>query len=288
MKGVFNYSLVVFVFGATAATLPCGVHSFLAREKVPLGGGKKTFTTTTTDGAKHKHEHKVKYKLGTRREASLYLDQYAPAAAALFGNMITPASILGGAIVPIAFASGLDFVGDKDESKFAKFLRKMFPFVSVTSLGSLLVSVLWSSIMVNQLTENNPAVAASVWDLLQRDYALPWAAVNSHFVLGMLGFMWLIATKAFFMAGGATPIFTLAMSAMTMMVSIVNRGVASGGGRETHRFGSSIVGLVSSYLSMLVRRSKTSFGPLECLAAGLFFVSCSSYAKFVWNQIEKS
>lgn len=136
MKGVFNYSLVVFVFGATAATLPCGVHSFLAREKVPLGGGKKTFTTTTTDGAKHKHEHKVKYKLGTRREASLYLDQYAPAAAALFGNMITPASILGGAIVPIAFASGLDFVGDKDESKFAKCELKyeLVSYLSITVL----------------------------------------------------------------------------------------------------------------------------------------------------------
>ena len=118
MKGVFHCSLVVFVFGATAATLPCGVHSFLAREKVPLVVGKKKTFTTTTDGAKHKHKHE--HELETRRDASLLLDQYAPAAAALFGNMITPASILGGAIVPIAFASGLDFIGDKDESKFAK------------------------------------------------------------------------------------------------------------------------------------------------------------------------
>ena len=164
-------------------------------------------------------------------------------------------------------------------------LRKMFPFVSVTSLASLLISVLWSSVMVNQLTENKPALAASVWDLLQRDYALPWAAVNSHFVLGMLGYMWLIATKAFFMGGGP-PVFTLAMSAMTMMVSIVNRGVASGGGKEMHRFGSSIVGLICSYLSMLFQRSKASFGPLEYAAAGLFLVSCSNYAKYVWNQIQ--
>ena len=164
-------------------------------------------------------------------------------------------------------------------------LRKLFPFVSVSSLASLLISVLWSSVMVNQLTENKPALAASVWDLLQRDYALPWAAVNSHFVLGMLGFMWLIGTKAFFMGGGL-PVFTLAMSAMTMMISIVNRGVARGGGKEVYRYGSSIVGLVSSYLSMLFQRSRVSFSPLEYVAAGLFFVSCLSYAKYVWIQIQ--
>lgn len=212
--------------------------------------------------------------------------QYAPAAASLFGNMITPASILGGAIIPISFASGLAFYGDEDKSKFAKFLRKTFPLVSVASLASLLISVLWSSVMVNQITENAPALAASVWDLLCRDYALPWAAVNSHFVVGMLGFMWLIGTKAYFMSGQQLSIFTLAMSAMIMMVSIVNRGVASGGGKEAFRYGQSILGLLSSYLSMLFQRVRTSFGPLECIAIVLFLGSFGSYARFIWNQIE--
>ena len=56
--------------------------------------------------------------------------QYAPAAASLFGNMITPASILGGAIIPISFASGLAFYGDGDESKFAK-CELLFACISV-------------------------------------------------------------------------------------------------------------------------------------------------------------
>lgn len=139
---------------------------------------------------------------------------------------------------------------------------------------------------MNQLTENEPALAASVWDLLCRDYALPWAAVNSHFVLGMLGFMWLIGSKAYFMSGQQLSIFTLAMSAMIMMVSIVNRGIARGGGTEAHRYGKSIVGLLSSYHSMLFQRIRSTFGPLECIAVVLFLGSIVSYAKFVWNQIE--
>jgi hypothetical protein len=82
--------------------------------------------------------------------SELSLAQYADAVSSLFGNMITPASILGGAIIPIAFSSGLDYKGSKDETKFAQFLRKVFPLVSVASLLSMLISVLWSSITVNQ------------------------------------------------------------------------------------------------------------------------------------------
>ena len=158
--------------------------------------------------------------------------------------------------------------------------------MSVSSLASLLISVLWSSIMANQITENAPALASSVWGLICRNYALPWAAVNSHFVLGMLGYMWLIGTKAYFMSGNQVSIFTLAMSAMVMMVSIVNWGIASGGGLEGCGYGQSIVGLLSSYFSMLFQRIRSTFGPLECIAIVMCLGSFVSYAKFVWTQIE--
>ena len=101
MKGLFNYSLLILAYSGAAA-IPSRVDSFLFKEHIPLN--KKTF--------------RDKAKFETTRQAAL--DQYAPAAVALFGNMITPASILGGAIIPISFTSGLDFYGDKDESKFAK------------------------------------------------------------------------------------------------------------------------------------------------------------------------
>jgi len=259
-----SFLLLAFI---GAASFPTRVHSFVSnKEKVSLKTTKPVKNNKTIHHAS--------------------LAQYAPAAAALFGNMIVPASILGGAIMPISFASGLDFDGDKNESKFAILLRKMFPFASVASLASFIVSVLWATISVNQLTENPPALAGSVWHLLCRDYALPWAAVNSHFVLGMLGYMWLIATKAYFMGGKQPAIFGLAMSGLLFMLSIVNRGVAKGGGTEVLRYGTSIFGLLYSYFSLLIQRARQCFGPLELVACSLFIVSSFSYAKYVWNQIQ--
>ena len=165
-------------------------------------------------------------------------------------------------------------------------LRKIFPFASTASLASLLIAIMCSSVAVNQLTENKPDLAASVWDLLQRDYALAWAAVNSHFVLGMLGFMWLIGTKAFFMGGGPAA-FGLALSGMTAMVSIVNRGVASGGGAVGKRFGTSVLGLFQSYASLLWTHSRKTLGPLEYVAVGIFLCSIIGYGNFLWKQIQK-
>jgi hypothetical protein len=104
MKFSSNHSsLVLFaaciIFGT--ASFPTKVYSFVTKEKIsPI---KKTINKDSVKTIHH----------------AVPLGQYAPAVAALFGNMITPAAILGGAIIPISFASGLDFIGDKDETKFA-------------------------------------------------------------------------------------------------------------------------------------------------------------------------
>ena len=126
-----------------------------------------------------------------------------------------------------------------------------------------------------------------VWDLLQRDFALQWAGVNSHFVLGMLGYMWLIATKAFFMGGGA-PVFAIAMSGMLSMISIINRGVARGGGSSVHRYGSSIAGLLQTYVTLPIKRSRENFGPVEVLAFGVFAVSLCVYGRTVWTKVQSN
>lgn len=103
-----------------------------------------------------------------------------------------------------------------------------------------------------------------------------------------LGYMWLIATKAFFMSGQATPVFALAMSGMMALVSIVNRGVASGGAKAGQRFGASIVGLFQSYMTLLWKRSRESFGPVEGLAVGVFIGSLLMYGRSVWDMIQTS
>jgi len=134
------------------------------------------------------------------------LKDYAPAAASLFNNMKTPASILAGAMIPLGFLSPLPqppahvaavtpskTKGDKSKVKlstkihksFDRMLRKTYLLVTLFSFGSELLAVMWATVAVNQLTETVVAPATSVWALLKRDwFDLAWSATNSHFVFG--------------------------------------------------------------------------------------------------------
>lgn len=79
--------------------------------------------------------------------------------------------------------------------------------------------------------------------------------------------------------------FLLALSAMSMCVSVVNRGVAAGGGAASLRFGSSIVGVLQTYVKLFVRRSVESVNPMEWLACGLclssFYIMTRNMVKFI-------
>jgi hypothetical protein len=116
----------------------------------------------------------------TSVSAASSLSQFAPQAISLFNNMKTPGSILAGAMIPLGFAAPLP-VRDEKDTRFPAMLRRLYPFLAVTALGSELVSVLWATVAVNTLTETEIAMAESVWHLLRRDFALSWAAVNAHF-----------------------------------------------------------------------------------------------------------
>lgn len=226
---------------------------------------------------------------GTTAMNAAVPSQFAPDAASLFRNMITPASIMAGGA--LGLASQVDFHGDPArEGKFAQILRKVFPLACVAAYTSHLLVVVWASVAVNQLSENKPALAASVWDLIQRDFALEWAAVNGHFVLGLLGFMWLVATKAFFI-GGQGPMgqsaFALVLSAMLSAVSIVNRGIAKGGGTPGLQFGSSVIGLLHTYITLFYKRSIAAFSPLEWTAVMLATASLFHAARFMIGTIQK-
>lgn len=212
------------------------------------------------------------------------LADYGPATASLFNNMKTPASIIGGSMVPIGFLSPLSFDPDEDDGRLAVCLRRFYPVVAVLSFCSELLSVMWATVAVNQLTETKVTASASVWDLIQRDYALPWAATNAHFVFGMMGFMWVICSRAYFLgrkgALGAS-VAGLALSGFLLITSIVNRGVAAGGG-DGARFGANVFGLFNTYIRLLVKQafSLATFGPLEAASVTLALV-CGVNAMYV-------
>lgn len=251
------------------------------------------------------------------------LKDYAPAAASLFNNMKTPASILAGAIIPLGILSPLPQPpkhvaavvpapkkGKKEpepelaaliQKSFDRMLRKTYLLVSIFSFGSELLAVIWSTVAVNQLTETAVAPATSVWALLKRDwFDLAWSATNSHFLFGMLGFMWMVGTRAYLMvqakpwnsnpvsAGDEADSHTLSTasvmmvaSAFLLMISIVNRGVANGGGEVGESYGGSVFNLFAHYLTLLFKQSIgtaiSPMGPLEILSilfgAASFFLA---------------
>jgi len=208
--------------------------------------------------------------------SAVHIANYAPQVASLFNNMKTPASILAGALVPIGFAATLP-IKDERDNKYECALRKACWIITVLSFVSNLLSVMWASVAVNQVTETVLEPADSVWHLLERDFNLPWAAVNAHFVIGMLGFCYVIGTRAYFSVGGGPLGFSLggiAFSALLLMISIVNRGVASGSGNGM-RYGSCSTALVTNYMRLLLKRAtaRATFGPLELSSIGLMAVS---------------
>jgi hypothetical protein len=124
-KGLTTTLILLALFWTTAPTV---VSSFL----VPSQNHVHHMTTTNVPwkirGGGNNNDDKISNGGGsilqkitsssTAHQANLA--QYADAASSLFSNMITPASILCGAIIPLCFASGLEYDGPDSETKFQK------------------------------------------------------------------------------------------------------------------------------------------------------------------------
>jgi hypothetical protein len=210
----------------------------------------------------------TKLRGGSQAQAKMVMGQYAGDVASLFNNMITPASILAGALVPLGFLAPLPPPVRQPEPTPAALLRKMHLVIATASLCSELLAVMWATIAVNKLVELSVPPAVSAWALIQRDFELPWMAVNAHFVMGMLGFMCMVAARAYLTAVGtpyALAASGFALSGLLLMTSVVNRGIAAGGG-QGKRFGASVLALVCRYAVLLIKQAVSQFGVLEMLA----------------------
>jgi len=236
---------------------PTILHGLVAL--VSLCHYSKAFHSVTTRVHHTRHTHKREdavHKIMSPTAMHASLEQFAPQAVSLFQNMITPASILSGAIVPMAFASAVPIKSeDATENRRSWVLmRKVYNVAALLSLLSNLVAVMWSVIAVNQLTETSIAPAESVWHLLRRDFDLPWAGVNTHFLFGLMSFALCVAIRAFLQVGGGVLgqcVAGLAGGALLMMVSVMNRAVAHGAGDGVHRYGPNLLYLFGNYIYLL-------------------------------------
>ena len=211
------------------------------------------------------------------------LTDYAPAAASLFNNMKLPAAVVTAGMISLGFATRfpelprdtLDKVYPQSLRAQCAKLERLHIVLGLLSVTSELIVVLWAAVAVNQLTERAYDPALSVWDLIHRDCDLAWSAVNSHYILGIIGFTGMLWLRAYVMLLGASASKSLMNAASTgtaaatcLMVSIVNRGVESGGGTSVDRYGDTILDLFSHYAALLLKvaTDEASPGPLQLSA----------------------
>ena len=210
---------------------------------------------------------------------ALQLQDYAPAATSLFNNMKLPAAVVTAGMISLGFATRfpelpkdtLEKVYDSDVRRRCAQLERLHIVVALISVTSELIVVLWSSVEVNQLTERVFVPTTSVWNLIQRDADLAWSAVNSHFILGIIGFIGMLWLRAYVMLLAANASRSLMVAAGTgtaaalcLMVSIVNRGVQAGGG-PGQNYGNTILDLFQHYVLLLFQAAtnQQSPGPLQ-------------------------
>jgi hypothetical protein len=215
-------------------------------------------------------------------DANVLFD-YAPAAASLFNNMKLPAAVVTAGMISLGFATRFpELPKDSLEKVYSQELRgqiaKLERFhivLGLISVTSELIVVLWAAVEVNQLTERAYAPSYSVWDLIHRDCDLAWSAVNSHFIIGIIGFTAMLWLRAYVMLLSAKASNKLMVAASTgtaaalcLMVSIVNRGVESGGGNSDDSYGATILDLFQHYAFLLLQfaTDASSPGPLQLSA----------------------
>ena len=199
---------------------------------------------------------------------------YSEAARLLFGNIIGPASMLTGGLVPLGFLAEPLPVDKDGTNKWKKKARCLYQVLAVVSLLNELVAIMYATVATNKLTEVATAPAVSVFALIKRDYELQWIATNVHFLLGLLGFCSMIMLRALCIYPNFinTSSAGLALSALVGMVSILNVGIAEGDG-QGHRLGGNAFWLVARYSTLLVKsfvEKRTVMGMMS-FAMFLFF-----------------
>ena len=195
-------------------------------------------------------------------------NNYVPAATALFVNMLTPASILAAGMISIGLKSPFQLPSSMmqdqpDKVKHIEYLRRAYIVVSMISFCSELLAVMWATVAVNQLTERTSLPeATSVWDLLQSEFDLEWSAVNTHFVIGLIGFMYMVGIRGYIMlltAEASEALIASTLSgvgaALLLMGSIVNHGIQIGSGQDNLRYGDTVLDLFGHYVTLLYQRS---------------------------------
>lgn len=193
---------------------------------------------------------------------------YSGAARVLFSNLIGPAAMLSGAIVPLGFL-GPPMPRDKP---WKKKMDCIFNILTVFSLANELLMIMYATIASNLLVRIPSEPAMSVFALVRRDYELSWVASNVHFMLGLVGFIGMVTTRALSFYPSTLNVAAAGFggSALLGMISIANFAVNLGDGRG-NALGNNLVALIFRYMILLAAHFKqhnSIVGTLACALAG--------------------
>jgi hypothetical protein len=167
---------------------------------------------------------------------------------------------------------------------------KCSPLGSVSSTLTVIHSFILSHARIPTTTA---AIQCMYRALLNRDYSLEWAATNAHFVAGMWGFAFLIGTRSYFAASKSGALGkSLAgciLSAVMLMIAVVNRGIAAGSGDGSLRFGTTVIDLWRQYVRLLVIRATRpgSVGVLELGSIAVLVWSLQGASRVVWQKLRE-
>lgn len=135
--------------------------------------------------------------------AAAWLSQadYTREAASLFENVRGIAVFIMGAAVPLGFFA-LPRFESGDTLKVAQ-ARRLHYLVATVSICCQLVAIWFATVAVNKLTQTRSMPAASVGDVLVRDYKMAWLGCIVSFLLGLFGFTVNLVTFAIVSFGAA-------------------------------------------------------------------------------------
>lgn len=209
------------------------------------------------------------------------LADYSQAAVGLFGNMRTPAALIGGAVISIGILSAPPI--SKDDPKSVKVMKRGTMILAVLTLLSEILAVTYSSIAINKLAEIKSPKTNCVAELIAESHELAWLGTNVHFLAGLMGFALIVGLRVHSKYGNPTGKVAICWSvaAFLQALSIVNRGIAMGDGSGQEKeggdssnpsgfFASNMLTLTLRYITLVI---SNALGGDIC-AIGAFAVAC--------------
>jgi len=149
------------------------------------------------------------------------LKDWGGAVAGMFGNLRIPASLIAGASLGSAFALPML---DTDGFRVA-FAKRMYAFSMITTLGSMLLVVILSTIVMNDISLRPAWLSKSVNDYIDENCYLEWMMVRCHFYYGALAFIvgssfraWVSIACPVFGTGIVGILTSLSMIAMSFLI----------------------------------------------------------------------